>query len=101
MTHSTPGVTDGMLAFAGAVNLIAVGSTAWLEWLSQPEHCSFHFRDAAGEFTARKERKQRGSWYWVAYRQIDGKLHKTYLGKSETLTLERLQSAARKLAEPT
>jgi len=61
------------------------------------QHRSFHFSGQDGDFTARKERKQRGSWYWVAYRQFHNKLFKTYLGKSACLSEARLQAAARTL----
>jgi len=55
------------------------------------------FRHPLGEFTARKERKQRGDWYWVAYRQVHGKLHKAYPEKSEALTEAHLCAAAQEL----
>src|SRR5258708_37665701 len=44
-------------------------------------------------FTARKEQRP-GGWYWYAYRRSQGKLHSVYLGKSEELTLERLNTTA-------
>ena len=80
----------------GAVDL-AVGSAAWYAWLADDIHRSFHFADPAGVFTARKERKQRGKWYWVAYRQVDGKLYKAYLGKSEALSEAHLCAVAQAL----
>lgn len=78
---------------------IALDSPEWFAWLADDQHHSFHFAHPEGECTARKERKQRGHWYWVAYRQVHGKLLKTYLGKSETLTAARLYAAVRELAE--
>jgi LuxR family maltose regulon positive regulatory protein len=41
----------------------------------------------------RRDRKQRGGWYWCAYHQINGTLRKHYLGTSDTLDLERLHDA--------
>ena len=50
--------------------------------------------------TARKETRARGGTYWVAYRKIDGKLTHTYLGRSEDLTLSRLEQVAHSFSEP-
>jgi len=47
-------------------------------------------------FTARKEQRP-GGWYWYAYRRSQGKLHNVYLGKTEELTLERLNATAETL----
>lgn len=82
----------------GAEN-IELGSAAWFEWLAQDEHCSFHFTHASGGFTARKERKQRGQSYWVAYRQVQHKLYKAYLGKSESLNEAHLGNVSEALAD--
>jgi LuxR family maltose regulon positive regulatory protein len=51
-----------------------------------------------GHFTARKERRQRGGEYWIAYRKVDRKLRNAYLGMSPDLTMERLRAAAAALA---
>jgi len=77
---------------------IVVDSADWYAWLQSAT--TFTFRSEEGFFTARKERagNRRGSEYWRAYRKRDGKLHRAYLGQSEDLTLERLQSVAVMLA---
>src|SRR5437764_13677606 len=36
-------------------------------------------------------------WYWKAYRTRRGKLSSRYLGKSETVTLARLQTVAQEI----
>jgi LuxR family maltose regulon positive regulatory protein len=95
-----PSVADGLLqgtAAAGAAGL-AVGSPAWFAWLAGDAARSFSFRSPAGSYTARRERRQRGGAYWVAYRAAAGRQHKVYLGKAEDLTPERLDSAAAALA---
>ena len=66
-------------------------------WPTTPPR-SFSFRSPAGAYTARKERRQRGGAYWVAYRTAAGRQHKVYLGKAEELTPERLDEAAAALA---
>ncbi|HLO50914.1 MAG TPA: hypothetical protein VK211_21035 [Kamptonema sp.] len=65
---------------------VEVGSKLWREWLEHPETKSFRVDDGEG-YTARKETAK---GYWYAYRKVEGKLHKRYIGVSEALTLERL-----------
>jgi LuxR family transcriptional regulator, maltose regulon positive regulatory protein len=98
MSWKTPIVEDGLLREPARERSIPLGSAEWYAWLAEDGHRSFHFTHVVGAFTARKERKQRGQWYWVAYRQLDCKLHKLYLGKGEGLTEERLVYAAHELA---
>jgi hypothetical protein len=95
-----PSVADGLLqgaAVSGADGL-AVGSPAWFAWLADDAARSFSFRSSAGPYTARKERRQRGGTYWVAYRTAAGRQRKVYLGRSAELTPERLAEAAATLA---
>jgi hypothetical protein len=91
-----PSVADGRLrgATAGGAAALAVGSPAWFAWLAGDDARSFSFRAPAGTYTARKERRQRGGTYWVAYRTAAGRQHKVYLGKAEELTADRLAAAA-------
>ena len=99
MAH-IPSVVDGLLqrdSTGGAAGL-AVGSPAWFAWLLDDAVRSFSFRSPAGGYTARKEVRQRGGVYWVAYRTAAGQQHKVYLGKADDLTLERLDEAAAVLA---
>ncbi|HEU5347601.1 MAG TPA: LuxR C-terminal-related transcriptional regulator [Ktedonobacterales bacterium] len=75
---------------------IPVGSASWFDWLQTAQ--SFAYRGAAGRFTARQEERS-GSRFWYAYRRQDGVLRKTYLGRSTELTAQRLDEAARALAQ--
>lgn len=99
MSRKTPHVLDGFLRDTNGSATLEVGSALWFEWLKAEEHCTFHFSHSTGGFTARKERKQRGDYYWVAYRQMHNKLHKTYLGKSASLTTHHLCDASSALAD--
>ena len=101
MSWKTPFVSDGHLRTPDGTSDITLDSPTWFAWLGRDEHHAFHFEDASGGFTARKERKQRGHWYWVAYRQVNKKLYKTYLGKSETLTQVHLHDASKTLTQMT
>lgn len=47
----------------------------------------------------RLEHKQRGAQYWVAYRRVAGKLHKTYVCHRSELTRELIDAACRRLQE--
>jgi LuxR family transcriptional regulator, maltose regulon positive regulatory protein len=99
MSSKTPLVAGGLLREPHQETLIVLGSAAWHEWLADERHCSFHFSHPAGEFTARRERKQRGQTYWVAYRQAHKMLFKRYLGKSDALTEAHLIAVAADLSE--
>lgn len=98
MARRTPYVAGTVLVtHDGALNGIEVGSAAWYAWLE--EATTFTFRSAEGSFTARKERSEPSGWYWKAYRKQAGVLHRVYLGKSAALSLDRLATAAHKLAQ--
>src|SRR4051794_17356253 len=72
---------------------VIIGSDAWLAWLEGEGHASFAYASVAGTFTARCEHRH-GRSYWYAYRTVDGRLRKEYLGASERLTPERLAEVA-------
>ncbi len=74
---------------------VAVETAEWQTWLQQ--HQQFRFKGGAGRFSARKEERP-GGQYWYGYRRRDGKLHKVYLGRSAEITLSRLERAAADLA---
>ena len=70
-------------------------SQEWFAWLASIP--SFAFEGRAGRFTARREMKQRGESYWIAYQRADGKLLKRYLGRTSDLTAEKLEATARSM----
>ncbi len=80
------------------VERIKLDTERWFEWLELEETRSFAFEGYSGRFTARKENKKRGNAYWYAYRWLDGKTIKAYLGASQNLTLDKLDEVAAKLA---
>lgn len=88
-----PVVVEGVLKTDA--DSIGVGTVAWYEWLSTAR--KFAFRDDSGRFVARSQMR-RNKTYWYAERRLFGQLAKTYLGRSEELTLEKLQAASRTLA---
>jgi hypothetical protein len=68
---------------------------AWLKMID-----AFHLETASGHsLTARKETRQRGTAYWYAYKRVDGKLQKKYLGEASKITLTMLESVARSFVE--
>jgi hypothetical protein len=83
--------TTPVLAANGA-NPIAVGTPDWFTWLEGAT--SFAFRGPEGSFTARKETRVRGGWYWKAYRTANGITRRFYFGKAADLTLDQLNHAA-------
>jgi predicted ATPase/DNA-binding CsgD family transcriptional regulator len=100
MAQVSPIIQDGILTDLrdGSPVQIVVDSSDWYAWLQTAS--TFTFRGEHGSFTAHKERAghRRGRAYWRAYRTWQGKLHRAYLGQSEGLTLEQLQSVAVVLA---
>jgi len=99
--HRLPVVSENHLLLPdegeGQPTSIAVESEAWYHWLAAEQNQSFAFRHALGTFTMRRERKRQG-WYWYAYRKQEGSLRKAYLGKTEELTLVRLNQVAATIA---
>lgn len=67
-------------------------SLVWRECLKQA--VSFAFRGQRGAYTARKEQIKPGDWYWYAYQRSQKRVQKKYLGKSEALSLQRLEEVA-------
>jgi hypothetical protein len=102
MAQTTPRVKGTALAGgADGAGAILVGTPAWFAWLQGAT--TFAFASDSGTFTARQERGGRAGWYWKAYRRQDGKLRTAYLGKSQNLTIDRLNAVAAALTqrEPT
>src|SRR5687767_5292944 len=90
MPHSDRTIVKDNFLFVG-VTPIPVGSSSWFEWLSMAKN--FSFKSQNGCFVAQCETR-RNKGYWYAYRRRAGKLIKTYLGKTEELTPERLEQAS-------
>jgi len=84
-----------LAAIFGASLSLIPESSEWFEWLASIS--SFAFEGRAGRFTARREMKQRGESYWIAYQRADGKLLKRYLGRTSDLTAEKLEATARSM----
>ena len=97
----TPTVQGETLVYwqDGQEQVLTVDTAAWFAWLETAS--TFSFVSEEGHFTARREQAghKRGGWYWKAYRKQHGKLSSRYLGKSETVTLARLQTVAQALAD--
>jgi hypothetical protein len=74
---------------------INVGSKPWFDWLEK--NTSFHYESVDGKFTACKESRASGM-FWYANRRVNGKLRRCYIGSTKDLTLEKLLAIARKLS---
>src|SRR5215472_3202767 len=100
MAQATPIVQNDVLIYQrdGEECSLAVGTQDWYAWLETVT--TFAFSSAYGTFTARKEQagNKRGGLYWKAYRRRNSKLYRAYLGKSEELTFERLNTIAAALS---
>ena len=83
---------------------LRVDSPAWFSWLAAPTTTRFSYPVydhahgyIAGFMTVRKERRQRGGAYWVAYRRWHGRVRKVYLGATSRLTQACLDQVAQTL----
>jgi LuxR family transcriptional regulator, maltose regulon positive regulatory protein len=81
--------------------VIRLDTPAWGRWLSLPltRRFAYPIYDERvgyirGWMTVRKERRKRGSEYWVAYRRVGKRLCKIYLGRSGQVTQSQLGMAA-------
>jgi LuxR family maltose regulon positive regulatory protein len=98
MRNKVPRVEGGWLFQPESeMDPILVGTPAWYDWLEQQS--SFTFVDQALTFSAHKSALRTRGSDWKAYRKHQGKLYRSHLGHSHTLTLERLQAAAQAFAE--
>ena len=104
----TPKVVDGWLYTPDcAAPLCAVGSMDWFCWLATA--VSFRYQSGRrltlargygpplAPISLRKEARRQGS-LWYAYRRCHGVLCKRYVGKSEALTVDRLDELAWELS---
>lgn len=100
MTRSISTVRNGTLhertEDASSTNVLAVESAGWFAWLES--HHSFRFEHPTSPFTARKEQRS-GGRYWYAYRHQGGRLRTAYLGRSAELSMTRLNTIAVALGE--
>src|ERR687898_448105 len=100
MARDTPLVQDAVLTFGHGTQAlrVPVGGDAWTAWLTDDRTTIFRFAHGDQRFSARRERKP-GGFYWYAYRRQAGRLRKIYLGRDADLTLDRLELTAGTLAE--
>jgi hypothetical protein len=86
---------DTLLLTDGSI--VALDSPKFLTWLENNKSFRFDCGLAGKDgFTARKEK----SGYWYAYKRIDGKLHKSYIGNLDCVTIPKLKEVAEKLHNP-
>jgi LuxR family transcriptional regulator, maltose regulon positive regulatory protein len=101
MTKSIPTVRKDVLHLDTPAPAIRLDTPAWFAWLEEPTTTCFSYglfnRSQGyidGFITLRKERRQRGALYWTAYRRLDRRLRKIYIGRSTQLTHARLEEIA-------
>ena len=70
---------------------IRVGSSAWFTWLTEVHAFCYQPPRSTDRMTVRRE-KRRHQFYWYAYMKNASKLHNAYVGKTESLTVDRLNT---------
>jgi LuxR family maltose regulon positive regulatory protein len=76
-------------------SLVPGNEELWLAWLTT--HSSFSFQGQYGHLSVLKESRQRGAGYWYAYHTSQSRTRKRYLGRTEMVTLARLEQVAQEL----
>jgi LuxR family maltose regulon positive regulatory protein len=83
---------------------VRLDSAAWFAWRTAETTRRFSYGlfepqlgYIVGWMTVRKERRQRGGHYWVAYRRHSGQVRKVYIGSSGAVTAQRLEAIAYRL----
>ena len=105
MSNPIPIVQDGIVLDDDRPGpVVHLDTPAWFAWLEEPTTTRFsyalHNRAKGyidGFMTVRKERRQRGTAYWSAYRRQGTRLRKLYIGRSAVLTQARLEEIAGRL----
>lgn len=92
--RDTPRVEAGKL-FEGDKE-IAVDSEEWFAWLEGAQR--FYVVHPLGNFSCRKEYPARGGRYWSAYRRLQGKTARAYIGLGPLVTAAKLEEVAENLA---
>jgi len=90
---------NGYELLHGPFSFSLAGADTIAYWLDRVETLSF-CSSTGYSMTLRKERKQRGAGYWYAYKRINGKVCKKYLGTKEHISLTLLETVARHFVEP-
>ncbi|MFM6442573.1 MAG: coiled-coil domain-containing protein [Dolichospermum sp.] len=79
--------------------LIKIDSVKWFQWLG--ENASFKFSAGFGGENSYRARKEvlGGVVYWYAFKKVNGKLHKRYIGKPHEVTHNRLCEVAKSIRD--
>ena len=97
-TKKTPVVLNSILYTNDPLTTgIALDSPSWFIWLEAETTTSFYFQKGDFGMTVRREIRQRGSHYWLAYRFSQGKLHKVYLGTTQKVNQASLEAGLTQL----
>src|SRR5258708_1469275 len=83
---------------------VQLDTPAWFGWLAAETTRRFSYGlfgpqvgYIVGFMPGRKEQRQRGGGYWVAYGRVGGQLRKVYIGSSGAVTGQRLEAIAYRL----
>lgn len=83
---------------------IDLDTPAWFAWLEAATTQRFTYPVfdprvgyIVGFMTVRKERRQRGGWYWSVYKRQGSRTQRVYLGGSTKVTRARLEAVAHTL----
>jgi LuxR family maltose regulon positive regulatory protein len=107
MAHNTPFIQQKLLFFPPlAAPVCTIDSPQWFQWLQSATAFRFYstqrvnhmrgYSPLLAPISLRKESRRRGH-FWYAYRRASRQLYKRYVGRSEQLTLDKLNHATWRL----
>lgn len=67
---------------------VKMDTDEWYKWLRNGD--TFAYQHQGGSFTVRCETRNGKGQFWSAFKKIDGKLKKVYIGTADKLTYARL-----------
>ena len=101
MIPTRPLVSNESLYDPALERPIRLDTPAWRAWLEHEQTTGFAYPlfDPAkgyivGWMSVRKERRHRGTAYWVVFRRCHGTVRKVYIGRAQTVTHARLEAIA-------
>ncbi|MEA5506541.1 hypothetical protein VB735_26250 [Halotia wernerae UHCC 0503] len=97
-------VGEGLLSPHNSTNIIEIKKQwkKWQKWLETAQSFRYVPNNHEPPYTARQEKGSKGqASYWYGYRKVGGVLRKCYIGRSENLSITKLDEIAYQLSNPT
>jgi hypothetical protein len=99
--NQIPSVVQGVLEKESG-STVEIGSHSWWQFVENAQSFRYVPTGDAAPYTVRKEKGTKGqASYWYGYRKTGGVLSKRYIGRTEDLSVTKLEAIAHELSTPT